>query len=488
MKTNRLLLAVALVAISLTSCVKDELYEDPTVIVESSIVMNEIFSRGTAENLDWIEVYNNSNEAFDISGYKIYDGGGESGSKPKKVFPAGAIIPAKGFYVIVTDDNDPSGFGLSSGGESVWLENSAGDVIDYVDFPAMDNGTTYGRIPDGSETWEILEVPTPGEPNSDASAPTIFMNEIYSRGTAENPDWIEVYNTSDQSVDISGYLIYDSGGQAGSKPKKAFPSGSVVPANGFLVIVTDDEDESGFGLSSSGEEVWLEDASGTIIDNVTFPALEETQSYGRFPDGSSNWQVLETVTPGEPNSNTSPLNYELIHYWHFNSLPEGTLTDPVISDFTATNVGEANITYPGTGDGYMDRVDPGSEINSRMDEVVGFGLRPRNPANTRELIIVSPSTGYSDLLVSFAVMRSGNGAVQEEFYYSVNGGTDWVKFGDTYNITESWALVSFNLSEVTDINNNDNLQFRILFVGTNSDGTSGNNRFDNITIEGVKTN
>lgn len=271
------------------------------------IVMNEIYSRGTVDAPDWIEIYNASDVAVDISSFKIYDNGGQSGSKPKLPFPAGTIIQPKGFFVIVTDIGGDSGFGLSSGGEEVWLENGNGNVIDNVVFPAMDVTQSYGRNPDGSPNWQLLNTITRGAPNSAAApAAIIKMNEIFSRGTTENPDWIELYNASDFAANIGGYKIYDNGGQSGSKPKLEIPAGTTIPAKGFYVIVVDDGTTSGFGLSSAGEEVWLENAAGTIIDNVTFPALEENQSYGRYPDGANNWQVLFVVTRGTANDNTLP--------------------------------------------------------------------------------------------------------------------------------------------------------------------------------------
>jgi len=271
------------------------------------IVMNEIYSRGTVEEPDWIEIYNGSDMAVNISNFAIYDNGGQSGSKPKLKIPDGTIIPAKGFYVVVTDVGGDSGFGLSSGGEEVWLENASGNIIDNVQFPAMENNQSYGRNPDGSQNWELLNTITKGQPNSSALPdPIVLLNEIFSRGTVEDPDWIEVYNTGNTEVNIEGWLIYDSGGNTEAKPKKAFPAGSIIPAKGFLVIVVDDADASGFGLSSNGEEVWLEKPNGTIADQVTFPALAETESYGRFPDGSASWQVLPTVTKGAANSNVAP--------------------------------------------------------------------------------------------------------------------------------------------------------------------------------------
>lgn len=173
---------------------------------------------------------------------------------------------------------------------------------------------------------------------------------------------------------------------------------------------------------------------------------------------------------------------ELVHYWHFNALPAGTLTN-VAAD--VSTLAGAEITYPGSGAGYMDLVDPGTDLNARNVVPAGFGLRPRNPANTRELIIVAPSTGYEDLVVTWAVQRSSAGAQQEEFSYSIDGGVNWFGIGGILAITETWELKTIDLSAVTVVDNRANLRFRILFTGIGSDGASGNNRIDNLAIEGV---
>ncbi|HQJ74121.1 MAG TPA: lamin tail domain-containing protein [Bacteroidota bacterium] len=270
----------------------------------SAIKMNEIYSRGTTTDPDWIEIYNSSFQAIDITGYKIYDNGGQGGTKPKMEFPSGTTIPARGYYVIVTDiptSTNPAGFGLSSGGEKVWLEDKMGAIVDSITFPAMTETQTYRRIPDGGE-WKLADSLTKGYANS-----LIVMNEIYSRGTTADPDWIEIYNSSSKAIDISGYKIYDNGGQGGTKPKMEFSSGTSVPAKGFYVIVTDiptSTNPAGFGLSSSGEPVWLEDKNGNLIDSVTFLAHETTQSYARVPDGGA-WKVVTGLTKGATNNPTT---------------------------------------------------------------------------------------------------------------------------------------------------------------------------------------
>lgn len=280
-----------------------------------TIKMNEIYSRGGGTvytDPDWIEIYNSGNTSADISGYKIYDSGGQGGTKPKMTFAAGTIIPAKGFLAVVTDistSTDPSGFGLSSSGEQVWLEDAAGTVIDNVTFPAMAETQTYSRIANGS-TWGLVSVMTRGLSNS-----IIVMNEIYSRGgSTAHPeaDWVELYNSSSATVDISGYKIYDSGGQAGTKPKMTLAAGTTIAAKGFLVITTDistSTDPSGFGLSSSGEEVWLEDNTGVVIDDYTFDAMTETQSYSRVPNGGT-FYLVNTVTRGTANQSTVAVEKE----------------------------------------------------------------------------------------------------------------------------------------------------------------------------------
>ena len=287
-----------------------------SVNAQSVIKMNEIYSRGVAGNLDWIELYNTSSTPVNISGYRIYDIGGQGGTKTKKPFPAGTIIPAKGFYVVITDTasfaGDLSGFGLSSSGEKVWLEDTTtSTLIDTITFGATSTAAqSYGRGPDGGK-WAVLNTITRGASNG-----SILMNEIFSRGVAGNLDWIEIYNSVSAPVNISGYRIYDIGGQGGTKTKKPFPEGTTLPANGFFVIITDTAsftgDLSGFGLSSSGEKVWLEDTTtGILSDTITFGATTTTQSYGRIPDGGT-WQVLNTITRGASNSGGTSVQSEYL--------------------------------------------------------------------------------------------------------------------------------------------------------------------------------
>lgn len=164
---NYLLLILFVSLLVFVSCDRPEPFVAPIVVEPTVIKINEIYSRGVPTDLDWIELYNASSFPVTLTGYKIYDSGGQGGTKPKMTLPAGTTIPAKGYYVIVTDiatTVDPAGFGLSSAGEEVWLEDASGKVIDDVVFPAMDVTQTYSRVPDGG-TWTLTSSMTKGAAN-----------------------------------------------------------------------------------------------------------------------------------------------------------------------------------------------------------------------------------------------------------------------------------------------------------------------------------
>ena len=95
------------------------------------------------------------------------------------------------------------------------------------------------------------------------------------------------------------------------RPRKwAFPAGTVLNPGAYLVVWADEDwgDEPGlhanFKLSADGEQVLLvgaDERDNQVLDRVEFGAQEEDQAYGRIPDGSGGFEVLETATPGVAN-------------------------------------------------------------------------------------------------------------------------------------------------------------------------------------------
>ena len=174
---------------------------------------------------------------------------------------------------------------------------------------------------------------------------------------------------------------------------------------------------------------------------------------------------------------------QLIHYWHFNNLPSGTLQS-IVPD--STLVGGASISYPGTGNGYLDRVTgEGSAINTQYNQAAGTALRVRNPSNSRELKLKIPSTNFGDIGFGWATIRTGSGAQEQKVYYSTDeGNASWTEISGIITVTENYQFSVFSLKGISAADNNPNLAIKIVFSGSNASGSSGNNRFDNITVTG----
>jgi len=118
-------------------------------------------------------------------------------------------------------------------------------------------------------------------------------------------DWIEIYNGSSNHINLNGYFLTDNP----SLPTQwSFPEVTILPG-GFLLIWADNDSgafglHTNFKLNKEGEFLGLYSKSGAVIsaiDTLTFGHQIANVSYGRFPDGSSNWQSFITPTPGEAN-------------------------------------------------------------------------------------------------------------------------------------------------------------------------------------------
>lgn len=117
----------------------------------------------------------------------------------------------------------------------------------------------------------------------------------------EYEDWIEFYNNGTSSIDLEGYYLSDDGTDL---EQWAFPQGTLITAGGYLVVWADkDEEQDGlhanFKLSSSGESIYLTDLTGTIVDMVSYTEQSSDISWGRYLNGTGNFQVMSPTFNSE---------------------------------------------------------------------------------------------------------------------------------------------------------------------------------------------
>lgn len=181
---------------------------------------------------------------------------------------------------------------------------------------------------------------------------------------------------------------------------------------------------------------------------------------------------------------------DVVHYWHFNNLNDGVLTH-VHADYSATGLGE--IQYPGSGTGYLDHrthreTDPVSNLNLLMNQQPDQGavLRARNPSDQRELIISTPTRGYENIVFTYAGTRTSSGAEYHSIYFATDETTNWTLLADDLLMDElpQWKLFNYDLRALDELNDNENLRFKVTFHGEQAGNDAGNNRFDNMSITG----
>lgn len=195
---------------------------------------------------------------------------------------------------------------------------------------------------------------------------------------------------------------------------------------------------------------------------------------------------------------------QLMYYWSFNNwtptvtaaTPGLTIYASVTPDYAGAGLDTVhakfvNRTIPGTSSAYATYCDntTGDTTNARMGAVAGNCLKARNPNDSMELLIYAPTKGYKTLTLKYACQLSSytSGDSVNVFSYSTDSGSTWKTSGtglskwvDSGSLT--FKLISVNITD-TNAFNNSGFVFRINLVGRNS-GTAGNNRFDNVTLEG----
>ena len=330
---------------------------------------------------DYIELHNGSSERADISGYGLSDSLLEGA---KYVFPAGTVLEP-GAYVVVwcggeAEDGMHAPFKLSAGEEAV-LFDASGRPLDTAVLNSVDSGMVLRRE---GEVW-IQAKPCPGYPKTEAGMAEyeaslketedmgLYINEFMASNATticdsfgSYSDWIELYNSTDTDMDISGFGISDNLSQP---MKYRFPDGTTIAAKGYLVVfcsgnegMQNGELHAPFGLRSYGEDVVIANRAGRIIDSYSFKNQETDVSMARIPDGAGEFQSNSQPSPGYPNTGAGYSAFDAA-----NRLPLGGV---YISEFGGS-----------TGSVATDWVELHNSTGSAVS-LAGYGLsnNPKNPA------------------------------------------------------------------------------------------------------------
>ena len=121
----------------------------------------------------------------------------------------------------------------------------------------------------------------------------------------EYPDWIEIYNAGDVTINLGGLYLTDN---KDIRNKFRIPDSVSIDANSRIIFIADNETVQGdrhtnFKIKAEGDDIYLYSYdANTIIDSVIFGQQYADISYGRYTDTSDNWRLMGYPTPGSANN------------------------------------------------------------------------------------------------------------------------------------------------------------------------------------------
>jgi hypothetical protein len=214
----------------------------------AALVISEVMTRNTTtlfaegETLDWIEIHNASDRDINLLGYSLTD---SMDNIRKFVFPK-VSLPSGGYLLVYASKTagliggvHSAGFRLSGSGDTLYLFAPNATIVEQFAVPPLNADISYALRHDGS--YGYCASATPNHQNRDnaivddqpvaragANDGRAVAEYVGSRTNRFNPagvficevcavnaaksglkDWIELYNGSDEAINLSGYTLSD---------------------------------------------------------------------------------------------------------------------------------------------------------------------------------------------------------------------------------------------------------------------------------------
>ncbi len=165
--------------------------------------------------------------------------------------------------------------------------------------------------------YKLLLLATAALPTTSIKAdstqePALVFNEIMTANLDMILDpsynygsWIELYNPGSTDIDISGWYL-----STDPADSRQYPLGSysrIVKAGGFLTLWFGHQDDYcmqqiDMSLDYDGGTVTLARPNGSVVCSATYGVIPARISLARVTDGSQDWGLTSTPTPGATNA------------------------------------------------------------------------------------------------------------------------------------------------------------------------------------------
>jgi hypothetical protein len=212
----------------------------------------------------------------------------------------------------------------------------------------------------------------------------------------ENSDWVEIYNNTNNPIQISDYYISNN---FNDKLKWQLPSKNLQPHKWVIIFCSNldrytPDYHANFKLKNESDTLGLFYKDGSTIDVVAYDSMPVDVSYGRETDGSNTLVYFNNATPKA--SNNSSIGYACILGQPSINLNSGFYPSPINIIINHPTVG-VELRYSTDGN------DPVA-----TDPIYMGSLQLSTDYSPNNLSLIPTNPGLNAPIATYSVLRSNN--------------------------------------------------------------------------------
>jgi hypothetical protein len=318
--------------------------------------------------------------------------------------------------------------------------------VQTTSFSNVGNSTWYFEIFPYTNSGSDIDFKTDGTiQTASATTNAIQITELVYNTPGSDWEWIELYNPTGSSIDISDYTISDA-----SNNTLTFSSGTSIAAESYLTATlggsgsaqfTPDFDGSGnvsytysYGmLNNSGDTVSLKDSSSELIDQVIY---DDSSPWPTSPDGNLN--SLEIIDLTKNNYYGASWQGSFNEY----GTPGGKSSEAW--DTSLTSSSNLTISSPNhvviTGNREINDITVNSGASLSIEKAASLTVSG-NFTNNGTTTLRSDSNEFSSLIIQGT--SSGN-IIYNRYVNSLSNGSGWDLIGSPVNGLQISSFASTN--------------------------------------------
>ena len=325
----------------------------PTYYFRKTVTLDKAPSRDDTFTLSlWVDdgciVYVNGTEAgrFNMpSGTVQYNSYastyGDQFSYPQTIeLPASLFAKGSNVIAVEVHNNDNVSSDIHWEASLLYGASTDGEIVSTDEEYTLPSSGKFSLVAvyEEMDDAELAEVQTPVRINEVSAGNSIYVNEYFER-----EDWVELYNTTSETIDLAGMYLSDNI----KKPTKyQFEAGvvnTVIEPHGYRVVWCDKTEaknqlHTSFKLANEDSYVVLTAADKSWADTLQYCAHEGDVTVGRYPDGGRDLFVMYTPTIGKSNTVST---YDTLH------IEVPVTADGIETPSVVTRDGDLSIAYTG---------------------------------------------------------------------------------------------------------------------------------------------